>query len=191
MAHSGYVYWGRVSRSHGFKGEFSLIIENELEFKKRLPEAVFLEKGSQLLPYFIQQIKESNKGLILGLEECTSDVQAKSLYGLDVYIAEVDTKKSKKANILDELVGFEAIDSHLGSLGKIDSIMEMPMQQLFVFEINGKEVLVPAVSDFIEKVDKASQKIFLNLPDGLLDVYLNPTVGEQEQEAEASLDSEE
>jgi 16S rRNA processing protein RimM len=180
MAHEGYIYWGRLSRPHGFKGEISLIIENEVEFKKKLPEAVFVEKGNQLLPYFIEQVKLSNKGAILGLEESTSDVHAKTLYGLDVYVRETETKKPKKAEGYADVVGYEAIDGALGSLGKVDSIMEMPMQQLFVFEVNGKEVLVPAVPNFIQKVDKVAKVLYLDLPEGLLDVYLRPTVGEQE-----------
>lgn len=186
MAHTGYLYWGRISRPHGFKGEVSLIIENDIEFKKKTPEAVFLEKGAQLLPYFVQNVKESNKGLILGLEECISDVQAKTLNGFGVYVREIETKKSKKTFSLKDLVGYEAIDKSLGSLGEVVSIMEMPMQQLLVFEINGKEVLVPAVEDFIVNIDNPSQKIHLELPEGLVDVYLNPSAEPDDQELEES-----
>ncbi|MBY0424938.1 MAG: ribosome maturation factor RimM [Cytophagales bacterium] len=174
MAHTGYIYWGRISRPHGFKGEVSLIIENEVDFKKKLPEAVFVEQGTQLVPYFILQIKNSSKGVILGLEECTTEIQAKALYGSDVYVREAETKKPKRASGYGHVVGFEVIDSILGSIGPVDSIMEMPMQQLLVLHIDGNEALIPAVPSFVQKVDEASKKIYLELPEGLLDVYLKP-----------------
>ena len=184
MAHTGYLYWGRISRPHGFKGEVSLIIENDIEFKKKIPEAVFIEKGNQLLPYFVQNIKDSNKGVILGLEECNSDVQAKALNGFDVYVRESETKKTKKTFGVEDLVGFEALDNNLGSLGEVVSIMEMPMQQLLVFEINGKEVLVPAVENFISNIDKTERKLYLELPEGLLDVYLTPNTEPEDHDLE-------
>ena len=38
-------------------------------------------------------------------------------------------------------------------------------------EHQGREVLVPVVDDFIEKVDKKNREIRLRLPEGLLDLY--------------------
>jgi 16S rRNA processing protein RimM len=35
-----------------------------------------------------------------------------------------------------------------------------------------KEIILPLVNDFIEKIDETDRKIYYNAPEGLIDVYL-------------------
>jgi 16S rRNA processing protein RimM len=39
--------------------------------------------------------------------------------------------------------------------------------------MDGKEVLVPVHENSLEKIDTKNRKLYVNLPEGLLDVYLN------------------
>jgi 16S rRNA processing protein RimM len=36
-----------------------------------------------------------------------------------------------------------------------------------------KEIILPLVEDFIEKIDENEKKLFFNAPEGLIDVYLD------------------
>ena len=56
-------------------------------------------------------------------------------------------------------------------IGLIQRVDDRSPQALFVIEHQGREVLVPVVDDFIEKVDKKNREIRLRLPEGLLDLY--------------------
>jgi 16S rRNA processing protein RimM len=40
-------------------------------------------------------------------------------------------------------------------------------------EYKSKEVLFPLIDEVVTKVDKGAQKLFVQLPEGLLDVYLS------------------
>ena len=44
-------------------------------------------------------------------------------------------------------------------------------QPLFVIDANGSEILIPVHDDFIKELDRKEQKIHLDLPDGLLDIF--------------------
>ncbi|MCD8539827.1 MAG: hypothetical protein LRY55_08720 [Leadbetterella sp.] len=59
-------------------------------------------------------------------------------------------------------------------IGKLRAIYESTGQDLFAIEAEDKEVLVPIVDDFIHRIDHENQKIEVKLPEGLLDVYMNP-----------------
>jgi 16S rRNA processing protein RimM len=52
-------------------------------------------------------------------------------------------------------------------------VIEQPHQVLCSIIIDGKEVLIPIHVNSLEKVDKKKRKLFVNLPDGLLDIYKN------------------
>ena len=48
----------------------------------------------------------------------------------------------------------------------------IPFQPLFkIINAEQKEILVPAIDDFIESIDREKKEIHLILPEGLLEVY--------------------
>jgi len=51
-------------------------------------------------------------------------------------------------------------------------VIEQPHQVLCRLEINRKEVLIPINGETLEKMDKKNKTVFVNLPDGLLELYL-------------------
>ncbi len=57
-------------------------------------------------------------------------------------------------------------------LGEILEVIEQPQQILCRLEISEKEVLIPINEQTLEKIDHAGKKLLLNLPEGLLEVYL-------------------
>ena len=56
-------------------------------------------------------------------------------------------------------------------LGEVCEVIEQPHQVLCKIMLNGKEALIPVHEDSLEKIDKKNRKLFVNLPDGLLDIY--------------------
>ena len=56
-------------------------------------------------------------------------------------------------------------------LGEVCEVIEQPHQVLCKIIFEGKEALIPVHEDSLEKVDKKNRKLFLNLPEGLLDIY--------------------
>ena len=46
-------------------------------------------------------------------------------------------------------------------------------QALFEIDRNGIEILIPMNDEFISKVDKNNKTIFVETPEGLIDLYLS------------------
>jgi 16S rRNA processing protein RimM len=57
-------------------------------------------------------------------------------------------------------------------LGEIEEVIEQPMQVLAKLTIQNKEVLIPLHSETLKKVDKKHKRVYVELPEGLLDIYL-------------------
>lgn len=67
--------------------------------------------------------------------------------------------------------GFTVVDAEAGAIGTAISINEMPGQHLLEVEReNGKTVLIPVVDEFLEGLDEEERCIYVNLPEGLLDL---------------------
>jgi 16S rRNA processing protein RimM len=52
-------------------------------------------------------------------------------------------------------------------------VIEQPHQILLRGEVEGKEVLLPLNESTLVEIDHEALKVVLDLPDGLLDVYLS------------------
>ena len=68
------------------------------------------------------------------------------------------------------MVGFNLI-SDGKDLGEIIEVIEQPHQILVAILLNGKEALIPIHQESLDKVDQKTRKVFVTLPDGLLDIY--------------------
>ncbi len=71
------------------------------------------------------------------------------------------------------LLGFTVVNEN-EELGEVCEVIEQPHQILCKIILNGKEALIPVHEDSLEKIDKKNKKLFVNLPEGLLDIYKNP-----------------
>jgi 16S rRNA processing protein RimM len=158
---------GYFSKTHGVKGQ--LILRKETDFVSEKVQALFIEVSGAKAPYFIGELKETNTGFILNLEEIDSVEKARLLIGKKVFI---DSRLVLKDETEADWIGFELIDTHFGSLGKIEHVSDNGQQLLVTIYYKNKEVILPLVDAFIEKIDEDVKKIFFNAPEGLIALYL-------------------
>lgn len=167
-----YFKIGKLVATFRLKGE--IILQHHLGKKTSLKglEAIFLEdKKDSLLPYFIKSVKIKNeKEVYIKLEGIDSREIAYKLIKKDVWLTEDDFKKFASATAPISFLGFTMINDEK-ELGEILEVIEQPHQVLCKILINGNEALIPMNEDSLKKIDKKSRKIFVTLPDGLLDIY--------------------
>ncbi|MBL0341764.1 MAG: hypothetical protein IPP71_12985 [Bacteroidetes bacterium] len=87
-------------------------------------------------------------------------------------LSELPTIQSNQL-YLHEAPGMRVVDAVLGDLGVIDQVFDLPEQPVASILYKEKEVLFPIISVFIERVDRVNRILYVHLPEGLLDVYLN------------------
>ncbi|MBL7921049.1 MAG: 16S rRNA processing protein RimM [Bacteroidia bacterium] len=159
---------GYFSKTHGVKGH--LIIKADKDFFIEDVKAVFIETPTGMAPYFIKTFSENNNGFIIELEDVDAIEKAKTFIGKQVHIS---------ADLIDEAeadfdwIGYEIIDKTYGSLGEVFSTSDNGQQVLVTVKFKEKEVILPLVDDFIEKIDETEKKLFFSAPEGLIDVYLS------------------
>lgn len=167
-----YFKIGKLAASTGLKGE--LVLQHNLGKKTTLKglEAIFLEeKRDSFIPYFLQAAKiRSDNETVIKLEGIDIVETARKLTPKEVWLTEDDFKKFATKSAPITLLGFSIINEEK-DLGEIVEVIEQPHQVLCTILINGKEALIPIHEESLEKVDNKNRKVYVNLPDGLLDIY--------------------
>jgi len=169
-----YFKIGKLVAVHGLKGE--LLLKHELGKKTSLKglTTIFIEdKKSSFLPWFIEATKIKNEEEIyLKFENIDSREAAIKLTQKEIWVPEPDFKKFAAKSAPASLLGYTII-SDKKPLGIILELIEQPHQLLCRLEIEGKEVLIPLHEETLEKVNHTKKEVTVDLPDGLLEIYLS------------------
>lgn len=168
-----YFKIGKIVAVHGLKGE--LILKHSLGKKTSLKglQAVFTEdRNKTFLPWFPESTKiKSEEEIYLKLETIDTREAARPLLNRELWVPEADLKKFAAKTAPVSLLGYTIIDGG-EALGEILEVIEQPHQILCRLEMKGKEVLIPLHEESLQKVDHKKKCIMVELPEGLLDIYL-------------------
>ena len=167
-----YFKIGRMAATFGVQGQ--LVLEHSLGKKTSLKglETIFIEeKEDSFLPYFVAGIKIKNESEIyISLDGIESKEAARFLIKKEVWLSEDDFKKFAAGNTPVSFLGYMIINGKK-ELGEVVEVIEQPHQVLCAIMIKNKEVLIPVHEDSLEKIDKKNRRLYVNLPDGLLELY--------------------
>jgi 16S rRNA processing protein RimM len=164
---------GKIVSVFGLKGE--LIAQHHLGKKIAVSKihVIFLEqKGGELLPYFIENIrKKGDDEFYLKLEGVETREAGLKFLRRDLWMKEEELHVHTQKNNPIGWVGYRVLDQGK-DLGEILEVIEQPHQVLCRLEIDSREVLIPVNEQTLQKIDHKSRSLIVELPDGLLEVYL-------------------
>lgn len=168
-----YIHIGKIVAAFGLKGE--VILTHSLGKKTALTgvSALFVEeiKGSYL-PYFIESSKaKSADEMYVKLEGINTKEAAARLNTRPVWLLDADFRKLAGKNAPIALLGYELITDEDENLGPVEEVIEQPHQILLRINLEGKEALIPLHQETLDEIDHANKRVYVTLPDGLLDVY--------------------
>ncbi len=171
---NNYFKIGKIAATFGVQGQ--LVLEHSLGKKTSLKglETIFIEeKKDALLPYFITATKIKNDAEVyISLEGIASKEAAHFLIKKEVWLSEDDFKKHAAGAAPISLLGFMIVDKG-NEIGEVVEVIEQPHQILCAVIIDGNEALIPVHEDSLEKIDKKKRRVYVDLPDGLLEIYKN------------------
>lgn len=170
-------YLGYIQKSIGHKGELAFKLDVDSPSLYQNIDGVFLQKNPKdtiLVPYFIEKAILQHQILRVKIENVNDQQLAKEFIGNSIYLPlTLLPPLSGNQFYFHEIIGYQTIDKDKGPLGPINKVLEYSTSNVFsITHETGKEVLVPISDLTIDKVDRANKTIYLNCPEGLIDLYL-------------------
>lgn len=164
---------GYIGKPHGVSGEVTALFDVDFPENYKKLESVFVEINNKLVPFFIKKISIQKNKAIIKFEDIDAADQAVELQSSSLYLP-LDHLPALQGNqfYFHEIIDFSIIDVNLGPLGIVKNIYNLPHQDLIAMEYKNKEVLIPVSDNTIKSVKREKKEITVNLPEGLLDVYL-------------------
>ena len=162
---------GQITKPHGVNGEMSFSFTSDVFDREDVPYFIFELEGI-LVPFFLEEYRfKGNTTGLIKLDGITTDEEARKFAGLTIYLPKKFLEKVEDAEIeLDYFAGFNLVDVNKGLLGKIAEVDQTTENVLFVIPTKNDELLIPAGEEYITEIDHDKKIIYVDLPEGLLDL---------------------
>jgi 16S rRNA processing protein RimM len=168
-----YLLFGDILKTFGEHGELIVKLSNQISSEINLQEPIFILIDGLSVPFYFKVFDmRANSRAMIVLENIETEKLAKKFVGMQMLLPHKKQIGKRDFN-LNDLVGFNAIDTSKGNLGQISEFLDYPNNPCFQIIHNGKEIMIPVNEDFIESIDMKSKTIKFNLPEGLVDFYVN------------------
>lgn len=169
------VEMGRYNKPHGINGEISATMLCDLELLDRF-KCFVTDVDGIYVPFFVESKRPKNEQtVLLKLDGIDTEEDLRQLVNKEIYVMKSEYEQLAEELDCDEspadlFIGFTVVDVDTDKpVGTITDIDDSTENVLFVAEDEkGREVLIPIADEFVEGIDNDKQKIYMNLPVGLL-----------------------
>ena len=160
--------FGQIGKTRGLKGELKFNLNQQIDQIPKQISLLYVQMASSLVPFIPESIQYQNKGGFLTFKGVNFE-QAQNLVGKVLYLSLKDLPE--KVFSYKDFEGFEVEDVNHGLIGIMLSIERFPQQWIGRINNEGKEILVILNQITINSYNLQQKRLFLCLPDGLLDIY--------------------
>lgn len=171
---------GYIIKTHGLRGQVVAHFDVDDAAAYAKLKTVYLGlagAADQLVAHEVEKVQpQANSRVLLKLRGIDRIEEAEPLRGAQLHLPLTELPALADDQFyFHDVIGFVVVDANLGELGTVENFYELPQQDMLAMRYQGQEVLIPVVDELVSRADMAKQQIYVNLPDGLLDVYLKPT----------------
>jgi len=161
---------GTIRGTHHLKGDLkvSSFIEDEsrLENKKVLLEDKL--KNRKIME-IIQVRRLNNKMITIRLKGIDKMSDAKKLIDNKIMLRrDLLGEETKKGHLLIDLMDMEVYTTEDKFLGKITNVMKTSAHSIYVINEGKEEIMIPAIDNFVKKVDFKNRKIIVKIIEGMI-----------------------
>ena len=164
-----YFEIGLISNTHGLKGEMK--VRPYTENAKRYEELkkILIEKNGTMQEYEIEKVRYQKDVVLLKLKGIDTIEEAEKLKNRTIIIPRAEGKSlSNDEYFIADLIGCSVYDEEF--IGIIDDVFTTGGSDVYVIKREKEtDLLLPAITSVIQKIDVANKRIDVKIPRGLLD----------------------
>ena len=171
MTADNLILMGKIAATHGIKGQLRIVpysgmVDNLLLCKSLLVRDA---KGG-LAQYAVTSATVHGKKLLVTLEGFSGINQVLHFVGSEVLLTKEQLSEPEEGEYYwNDLIGMKVMTADGVNLGILESIIETGSNDVYVAVLNGREYLIPALSDTVS-IDVHAKTMTVTPFEGLFDL---------------------
>lgn len=163
-----YIEFGQIVNTHALKGSVKINIFSENVENIKKYENIYLKENNKYIKYDIEDVKFSKNQAIVKFKDIKSKEDADEYKNRYIYIKTEDLEDLEKDTYyLMDLIGLEVYEIKNNNEKLLGSLLEINQNaptDIYVIQTNeNHSIMVPAIKEYIKKVDIKNKKIVVDL----------------------------
>lgn len=162
---------GKIINTHGVHGELKVLpLTDDINRFKKL-KCVLIEKNNNLTEYNVSAVKFFNNFVLLkieGINDLNTAQNYKECY-LKIHRSEA-VKLPKDSYYICDLIGLKVYTIEEEYLGEVVDVLQNGGNDLYIVEKDTKQIMIPAVKEFVKLIDIENKKMTVKLIEGLTEL---------------------
>ena len=176
---------GKITKPYSFKGEVVLWMDVDDSEPYEGVDTLWLPQQGILVPYAVESLRRNKDRFVVRLADVNTEAAAKQLSGKDVWLPLTELAPMEDGKFyFHEVQGWTAVDRSTGdAVATIVHVVDQGAYPMLEVEFdNGNQGFIPLPDHVQVDVKREEQKLVLDLPEGLLDVYLSNDSDQEDEE---------
>lgn len=163
---------GRISTAVGLKGEVRATLYSRDSNNLKEGKNLLLKRAKERIETVCEKSRYQNDKLIVKFEGIDDRNQAEFLKGMEIFITEDQLEELPKGeHYVRDIVGYSVVDIATNlEIGTLTDVIQNTAQSILEIKTDaGKQVLIPAVPEFLKQINDDREVIEVELIPGFLD----------------------
>lgn len=162
-----YTQIGYISKQHGLRGNLLLNLLSDYKISITKIKYLFVEIKASKVPFEICKIIFSkNQSYIIKFKNYNNRERTNQFISKNIFLEKKYVQKNDDELI--KIINYKIIKNGT-EIGEIKNFF-IKKQIILFCQINNKEVYIPYVETFIKKIDHKKKKIYVELPNEILNI---------------------
>ena len=165
-----YLRVGVISSTHGIKGEVKVYPTTDNLERFRSLKQVFLDTGKDYIELEIEGVKFFKQQAILKFKGFDNINDIEKYKGRDLLVTRENAVKLEEGEyFIYDLIGSKVVTEEGDTLGELTEVMTTGANDVYIVKTpDGKEILLPYISECILDIDITNKVIRAHILPGLL-----------------------
>jgi len=161
---------GKVTGCFGIKGFVKVQPSTHSPGRLKKLRSVYLGRSAEdAIRYEIEDVIFNSRGILIKFASLDDRTSAENIFGQFLFVGEDERAEPEKGSyFIHEIIGCEVWTQEERFVGTLEDVYRLPAQDLWAIRSGDKVYLIPAVKEFVLKVDIKKLRITVKLIEGLL-----------------------
>ncbi len=161
----------KITKSVGLNGLVQAEpLSGDVDRLLRLKQVFIGDSESRARKAVVETVEARGRGAVVKFHSVEDRNKADQLRGLWVFVEDAQSVPAKEGSyFVHDVIGLKAVGEDGVDLGVVSDVVSLPAGDAWVVKTSEREVLVPAVKEFIRNVDLQRRVVVIRMIEGLME----------------------
>lgn len=161
----------KITRSVGLKGLIQVeSLSGDTDRLHELRQVFVGDAVDTARPAMVESAESRGTKVVLKLRSVDDRTGADALNGKWIFVAEEEGVKAHTGSyFVHDVIGLQAVREDGTPIGVVTDVVDLPAGDAWVVRIGVRDVMIPAVREFIRDVDLQARRVVIRPIEGLLE----------------------